>query len=136
MTFLTIRPWTRLFNCDPISQLDTGARLPSHACRPGRLLNLFLSFFDSGAVPRRNAVWRRVAQKKNRAAPPICSGSFRAMPPGNCDNPGKFGNVKSVTYRLDYSGDGSNPSLSACRFNNLQRVVTKKVTKKAGCLKC
>jgi hypothetical protein len=40
-------------------QLDIGARLPSHACRPGRLLNLFLSFFDSGAVPRRNAVWNK-----------------------------------------------------------------------------
>ena len=42
-----------------------------------------------------------------------CSGSFRAMRPGNCGNLGNVGNVESVTCRPHYPGDGTNPPLSA-----------------------
>jgi hypothetical protein len=42
-----------------------------------------------------------------------CSGSFRAMLPGDRGNVGSVGNVESVTCRPHYSVDETNPPLSA-----------------------
>ena len=57
------------------------------------------------------------------------------MRPGNCGNLGNIGNVESVTCRPHYPGDGTNPSLSACRINNLEPSVTKTVTTEQAVLK-
>jgi hypothetical protein len=51
-------------------------------------------------------------------------GSFRAMRPGNCGNLGNIGNSKSLTCRLDYRGDDSNPpplrSFILCKMQRIQ----------------
>jgi hypothetical protein len=39
----------RFFNCDPISQLDIGARLPSYACRQVA----YSIFFFRSSIPER-----------------------------------------------------------------------------------
>jgi hypothetical protein len=51
--------WTRwvYFNWDPISQLDIGSRFAISRLSPMSLAQRFVSFFDSGVAPRRNAVW-------------------------------------------------------------------------------